>query len=76
MTKTIKTTLYYKRFSRVEYWCDNDISFNEYKESVKYHLGTTNFSNEVNSYKKMIKKRIDMSINIKGVKNSFNKIWY
>ena len=54
IAKSITTRIYYSKFHSEQKWYKENISFEDYKQSVKRHLGNTNFNRDTNKYKHKI----------------------
>lgn len=71
IAKSITTRIYYGKFHSEQKWYKENISFEDYKKSVKRHLGNTNFNRDTNKYKHKIKQYINKSENIEELKQAF-----
>lgn len=71
IAKSITTRIYYGKFHSEQKWRKENISFEDYKLSVKRHLGNTNFNRDTNKYKYKIKQAINNAENISELKQAF-----
>ena len=71
IAKSITTRIYYSKFHSEQKWYKENISFEDYKQSVKRHLGNTNFNRDTNKYKHKIKQAINNAENIEELKQAF-----
>jgi len=68
----ITTVLSYSRFVKEERWEKFDVDFDEYKLSIKRHLGNTNFNRNTNKYKHVIKQKVNHAKNIDDIIKAFD----
>lgn len=71
IAKSIETKIYHDRFSKIQTWTKYNITFEDYKQSLKRHLGNAFYTRKANANKKYIKRGINEAKNIDEIKRAF-----